>query len=64
MLANYRTQFFKGNDPSLLFVGTPTVFESLLKRLSLTMLINYHTEFLTGTIFGWHHLLKDDNFKQ
>ena len=28
------------------------------------MLTNYHTEFLTGTIFGWHHLLKDEDFKQ
>lgn len=24
---------------------------------------NYHTEFLTGTIFGWNHLLKDDSHK-
>ncbi len=28
------------------------------------MLLNYHTEFLTGTIFGWNHLLKEDDFKQ
>ena len=28
------------------------------------MLQNYHTEFLTGTIFSWHHLLKDDEFKK
>jgi REP element-mobilizing transposase RayT len=28
------------------------------------MLTNYHTEFLTGTFLGWHHLLKDDDFKQ
>jgi len=28
------------------------------------MLQNYHTEFLTGTIFNWNHLLKDDNYKQ
>ena len=25
---------------------------------------NYHTEFLTGTIFNWNHLLKDDSYKQ
>jgi len=28
------------------------------------MLQNYQTEFLTGTIFSWHHLLKDDEFKK
>ena len=25
---------------------------------------NYHTEFLTGTIYNWEHLLKDDDYKQ
>jgi len=28
------------------------------------MFQNYHTEFLTSTIFNWYHLLKDDSFKQ
>ena len=28
------------------------------------MLQNYHTEFLTGTIFNWVHLLKEDIYKQ
>ena len=28
------------------------------------MFQNYHTEFLTGTIFNWNHLLKDDIYKQ
>ena len=28
------------------------------------MLSNYHTEFLPETIFGWYHLLKEDDFKQ
>ena len=28
------------------------------------MLTNYQTEFLTATIYGRHHLLKDDDFKQ
>ena len=28
------------------------------------MFRNYHTEFLTSTIFGWYHLLKDDSYKQ
>ncbi len=27
------------------------------------MLQNYHTEFLTATIFSWYHLLKDDSYK-
>jgi putative transposase len=25
---------------------------------------NYHTEFLTGTIYNWEHLLKGDEYKQ
>ncbi len=25
---------------------------------------NYHTEFLTGTIYNWEHLLKSDDYKQ
>ena len=25
---------------------------------------NYYTEFLTGTIYSWEHLLKDDDYKQ
>lgn len=28
------------------------------------MLQNYHTEFLTGTIFNWNHLLEKDNYKE
>jgi len=28
------------------------------------MLKNYHTEFLTGTIFNWNHLLREDIYKQ
>ena len=28
------------------------------------MLLNYHTEFLTATIYGWNHLLKEDGYKQ
>ena len=28
------------------------------------MHLNYHTEFLTGTIYNWEHLLKDDSYKQ
>ncbi len=24
---------------------------------------NYHTEFLTGTVFNWEHLLATDDFK-
>jgi REP element-mobilizing transposase RayT len=28
------------------------------------MFKNYHTEFLTATIFNWNHLLKDDIYKQ
>ncbi len=28
------------------------------------MSISYHTEFLTGTLLNWNHLLKDDNCKQ
>ncbi len=27
------------------------------------MHLNYHTEFLTGTIYNWEHLLKDDHYK-
>ena len=26
--------------------------------------LNYHTEFLTGTILNGEHLLKDDDYKQ
>ncbi len=25
---------------------------------------NYHTEFLTGTVYNWGHLLKGDDYKQ
>ena len=32
--------------------------------LLLIMSISYHTEFLTGTLLNWNHLLKDDNCKQ
>ena len=28
------------------------------------MIQNYHTEFLTGTIYNWEHLLKGDEYKQ
>jgi hypothetical protein len=28
------------------------------------MVQNYHTEFLTATIFNWNHLLKEDIYKQ
>ena len=28
------------------------------------MLRNYHTEFLTATIYNWQSLLKDDDYKQ
>lgn len=28
------------------------------------MLQNYHTEFLTGTIYNWNHLLKKDRYKE
>jgi len=35
------------------------VFSNLI-RLSKS----YHTEFLTGTIFSWHHLLENDEFKK
>jgi REP element-mobilizing transposase RayT len=28
------------------------------------MLLNYHTEFLTATIYNWNHLLKEDRYKQ
>ncbi|MEO6818593.1 MAG: hypothetical protein ABI266_07365 [Ginsengibacter sp.] len=27
------------------------------------MVTEYHTEFLTATILGWHHLLKDNSYK-
>ena len=27
------------------------------------MLQNYHTEFLTGTVYNWGHLLAGDDFK-
>ncbi|MDP4284125.1 MAG: transposase [Bacteroidota bacterium] len=28
------------------------------------MLLNYHTEFLTTTIYNWNHLLREDCYKQ
>ena len=28
------------------------------------MHLNYHTEFLTGTIYNWHYLLQDNNYKK
>ena len=28
------------------------------------MLQNYHPEFLTGTIYNWNHLLKEDRYKE
>jgi hypothetical protein len=28
------------------------------------MHLNCHTEFLTGTIYNWHHLLQNNNYKQ
>ncbi len=28
------------------------------------MTLNYYTEFLTGIIFNWQHLLKDDDYKK
>jgi hypothetical protein len=32
--------------------------------LYLSMHLNYYTEFLTGTIYNWQHLLNNDKYKQ
>jgi hypothetical protein len=36
------------------------------QKIILYLLVsqNYHTEFLTGTICNWEHLLKGDEYKQ